>query len=195
MALSRSTIRCFLLVAVTVLALQLPRAALAQDEPTRVVNREFHLKAAFLYHFTGFVGWPDGSLGDDSIEVGVLGQDPFGTALDTIDGKVVQGRRIVVKRSNRVADLSSCAVLFIARSEEVRLPEILAEIGGRPVLTVSDIEGFARRWGVINFTSAGNRVRFEINTEAAKRARLRISSQLLRVATLVEDLPPADSRP
>lgn len=170
--------------------MHLPRTALAQDEQTRVVNREYQLKAAFLFHFTSFISWPDEALGDDSIEIGVLGQDPFGKALDALDGKVVQGRKVVVKRSRSAKDLKSCAVLFIARSEQRRLPEILSEMDHRPVLTVSEIEGFAHRWGIINFTIAENHVRIEINNEAAKRANLRISSRLLRVATVVDDLHP-----
>ena len=160
----------------------------AQDEQTRIVNREHYLKAAFLLHFTSFIGWPDGALGNDTIEVGILGQDPFGKALDTIDGKVVQGRTIVVKRSRSVKDLKSCSVLFIARSEKSRLRQIFSELGDRPVLTVSEMEDFSRKWGVINFTTAGNRVRIEINNAAAKRAHLRVSSRLLRVAKLVDDL-------
>ena len=101
---------------------------------------------------------------------------------------IVQGRRIVIKRSSDVKDLKSCAVLFIARSEKTRLRKIFDEIGRQPVLTVSEIEGFARHWGIINFTTDGNRVRFEINTQAAKRSHLRVSSRLLRVARVVDDL-------
>lgn len=194
MTLRSMTIRSLVLT-VTLVAMYLPRTALAQDEQTRVINREYRLKAAFLFHFTTFIDWPDGTLKDDSIEVGVLGQDPFGKALETIDGKVVQGRRIIVKRSRSPKDLTSCSVLFIARSEKGRLREILSELGDRPVLTVSDIENFSRKWGVINYTTAGNRVRFEINTAAAKRAHLRVSSRLLRVATVVDDLHQATDRP
>lgn len=86
-------------------------------------------------------------------------------------------------------------MLFIARSEQARLREIFSELDGRPVLTVSDIENFAHKWGIINFTTAGNRVGFEINTEAAKRAHLCVSSRLLRVARVVDDLHQVTARP
>ena len=190
----RYTINGCLALAVVLLTMNLSLTALAQDEEAQVVNREYHLKAAFLFHFTSFIGWPDGALGDEFIEVGVLGQDPFGDALDTIDGKVVQGRTIVVKRSRSTEELSSCAVLFIARSEQAQLQEIVSKVGHRPVLTVSEIKGFAHQWGVINFETVGNRVRFEINNEAAKRSRLQISSRLLKVSTIVDDLHQATAR-
>ena len=70
-----------------------------------------------------------------------------------------------------------------------------AVLSGRPIVTISEIEGFASRWGIINFTTTGNRVQFELNTEAAKRARLRISSRLLRVASVVDDLHQTADRP
>jgi hypothetical protein len=186
MFLQNTTIR-LLALAVIATVLCIPRALLAQEAETRVVNREYYLKAAFLLHFMTFTTWPDHVLGDDSIEVGILGEDPFGDALKTIEGKIVQGRRIIVKRSRNAKDLKSCAVLFISRSEKMKLREILAELDTRQVLLVSEIKGFAQRWGIINFTTVGNRTRFEINTKAAKRAQLRISSRLLRVAKVVDD--------
>ena len=183
----RHLVLAFVVLSASVLA-SAPCTTFGQEEETRVVNREYLLKAAFLFHFTTFIDWPDGVLADDRLEIGIIGQDPFGEALRTIEGKLVQGRKIVIRRSQNVKNLDSCAVMFIARSEQHRLREILAEMNGHSVLTVSDIEGFARRWGVINFTMAANRVRFEINTSAAERARLRVSSRLLRVATVVEDV-------
>ncbi|PHR85810.1 MAG: hypothetical protein COA78_38810 [Blastopirellula sp.] len=189
MTLRYTTIR-WLAFAVTVLVIFLPRTVLAQDVETRVVNREYYLKIAYLIQFASFINWPQDALDDELIEIGILGKSSFDKAAETIDGKIVQGRRIIVKRSTDVKDLKSCKVLFIARSEKARLQEILAEIDGHPVLTVSEIEGFAHRWGIINFTTAGNRVRFEINIKAAKRAHLQISSRLLRVADLVDDLHP-----
>lgn len=198
MTLRTETIRSLLLAVIVLAASMLvsaPCTAIAQDEGSRVVNREYYLKAAFLLHFTTFIEWPEGELDNNRLEIGVLGQDPFGEALQTINGKLSQGRRIVIRRSQNLEDLESCAVIFIARSEQPRLREILADMNGQPVLTVSDIEGFAGRWGVINFTTASNRVGFEINRAAAGRSGLRVSSRLLRVATIVEDLHPMEPRP
>jgi hypothetical protein len=55
------------------------------------------------------------------------------------------------------------------------------------VLTVGDSDGYAARGVIANFYLEENRVRFEINREAAVRARLGISSQLLKLARIVRE--------
>ena len=61
----------------------------------------------------------------------------------------------------------------------------MSGLDDREVLTVGEIEGFARRGGMINFYLEGNRVRFEINPAAAQRGRLKISSQLLGLGKII----------
>ena len=150
--------------------------------------REYHIKAAFLYNFAKFVEWPDQTLADTSVPigVGVLGKDPFGSALDSINGKTVRGRSLVIKRFETVQDLEFCHVLFISSSEEKHLASILESLKDRSVLTVSEAEQFTQCGGIIKLTEKGNRIRFEINLGAADRARLKISSKLLKLATIVK---------
>jgi hypothetical protein len=146
---------------------------------------EYEIKAAMLYNFAKFVEWPPAARTDAQapIVVGVLGQDPFGAVLDdTMRDKSVYGRSILVRRFRTLADLDPCHVLFISRSERKRVPEILRSLQKSSVLTVSDAERFAGLGGIIGFTLRGNRIRFEINNDAARRAGLKISSKLLRLA-------------
>ena len=119
------------------------------------------------------------------IQIGLLGQIPFPEALEVLDGKTVQGRKLVVKRLADLSAAADCQVLFIGASEKSRLSEIIAELKDRPVLTVSEVDGFAERGGMVNLVSGQNRVGMEINREAAGRARLSISSQLLKLAKVV----------
>ena len=86
--------------------------------------------------------------------------------------------------SNR---LTSCDILFISSSEKDRLPSIMAALKDLPILTVSEIEGFAQRGGMINFIIVGNKVHFEVNPDAAKQVGIHISSQLLKLARIVTD--------
>jgi hypothetical protein len=64
---------------------------------------------------------------------------------------------------------------------------MLASVRTAPVLTVGDVMGSTRNDGIINFFIRDNRVRFEINPDAAGRAGLRISSKLLQLASIVRD--------
>lgn len=158
--------------------------ASAQDES----RSEFLVKAAFLYHFAKFVEWPAGSLAADqnSITLCVLGTDPFKSALDTIEGKQVQGRTLAVETVSELTPDTRCHLVFVSTSESERLEEILFVLANHPALTVSDIDGFAQHGGVIGLVKAKDKISFEINLQAAKEAGLKLSSSLLRLAKIVE---------
>ncbi len=134
---------------------------------------EYELKAALLAKFPAFVKWP-ASRG--AVTIGILGDDPFGAGLDRV---------VKVRRSKRVEDLKTCQIVFISRSERGKLDSIIEALSGANVLTVGDSDGFARQGGVIGLVMDGDKVRFEINTAAAKRAGLTIDLQLARLAVHV----------
>ncbi len=149
---------------------------------------EYQVKAAYLYNFGRFVKWPAGVAAGkgDSFAVCVLGQDPFGSTLDsTLAGEALDGKPVVIRRIARPQDAADCRILFVSSTEEHHLKEILAAIDQASVLTVSDIPGFSRRGGIIQFIAEGDRVRFEINLASAESARLVLSSELLKVAAAV----------
>jgi hypothetical protein len=149
---------------------------------------EYEVKAAFLYNFARFVEWPrDAPGGDRTFVVTVLGRDPFGSALDdTLRGKKIDDKQVVVRRVARSEDVGRSHIVFISDSEKERLPAILKSLDAAPVLTVGDMNQFAERGGVIRFKVDQDRIRLEINVVAAQRSRLRISSQLLKLARIVE---------
>lgn len=151
-------------------------------------EREYAIKAAFLYHFFSFVDWPeaDGSGAGDTYSIAILGDDPFGRALSVLSGKTVKGRRLVVDRVQRLDDANRYQLVFISASEENRLSEVLEKIGTSSVLTVSEISDFTRRGGMINLVARRNKVLIEVNPDAAQRAGLSISSQLLKLAKIVK---------
>ena len=148
---------------------------------------EYQIKAVFLFNFAQFVEWPPKAFPDPQtpVVIGVLGEDPFGAYLDeTLRGEKTNGRPLVVQRYRRASEIKVCHVLFISRSEEGRLEQILASLKGRNVLTVADSNDFAARGGMVQFFT-DKKVRMRINLEAAKAANLKISSKLLRVAETV----------
>jgi len=152
-------------------------------------SKEYQLKAAFLFNFAQFVKWPPNSFTSDDAPfcIGILGDDPFGSALEeTIRGEAVDNHRLTVVRAQRIEDLKDCQVIFVSRSEEGHVSEILSQIDSRPVLTVSEVESFARDGGDIDFYLSGGKVRFEINPQSAQRCGLKISSQLLTLGKIIE---------
>jgi hypothetical protein len=148
---------------------------------------EYTVKAAFLYNFAKFVEWPaDAFTGPASpIVLFVYGVDPFGDALKSLKGKTANGRPIVVRYAANLGELERCHLLFVSASSMALLPKILQATKSWSVLTVGDVDGFARDGGTINLVNEGQRVVIEINTEAAQRSRLKISSKLLALAKIV----------
>ncbi len=87
-------------------------------------NREYQIKASFLYNFTKFVEWPADRFADEGtpIIICVIGKDPFGTTLeDTVAGKIVKGRHIGIRRIDNVVDLDAYHVLFVGSAARARL--------------------------------------------------------------------------
>ncbi len=160
----------------------------AFDPSSAQESKEYQLKAAFLYNFAQFVKWPADSFTnpDAPFTIGILGDDPFGSVLEeTIKGETINNHRLTVVRAQQIEGLKDCQLIFVSRSEEGHVGEILTELDSKPILTVSEVESFARNGGDINFYIADGRIRFEINPQSAQRCGLRISSQLLSLGKIV----------
>jgi hypothetical protein len=155
------------------------------------VAGEYEVKAAFLYNFTKFVEWPPTAFADEKspIQICVFGGNPFGKSLTELTGQEVAGRKLIVVRTPEMAKLEGCQILFISRSERERVSSILSEVREAPVLTVADTKGFLDDGGIVNFILEGSKVRFEISQEAADRAKIKISSKLMRLAKYVKGRP------
>ena len=149
---------------------------------------ESAVKATYLYNFSRFVQWPAdaASAKGSSFSICVLGEDPFGSVLDsTLSGESIGGKAVVARRVTKPQDALDCHVLYISASEEGRLKEILAGMDKSGTLTVSDIPQFSQRGGMIQFVLVGNKLRFEVNLANAQAAGLTLSSDLLKVAVTV----------
>jgi hypothetical protein len=157
--------------------------------PTRAATPgEYQVKAVFLYNFSRFVEWPETAFPDSKAPfvVGVFGFDPFGADLDeAVRGESVRGHPLVVRRVRNAAEAADCQIVFIHHSERDRLPELLAAVDKRSILTVSDLEGAAKLGVMIRFVTQSGRIRMSINPDAARAAQLTISSNLLRSAEIV----------
>lgn len=151
-------------------------------------SREYEIKAAYLLKFINYVDWAEQSLPPvgGTITIGLVGENPFGDALAEVNGQTVKGRILAVKEVSSIAEIKGCQIIFIGPSESRRFGQILDSLRDSKILTVSEIDGFAEQGGVINFISERNKVRFEINPEAARSKGMTISSELLKLAKVVK---------
>jgi hypothetical protein len=150
---------------------------------------EYQVKAAFLYNFVKFVEWPDDKNAPTGrvINICILGEDPFGNAFDFIKDETIENRRLVIKRFKTLQHIENCHVLFISRSEQEYLGQILTTVKGLNILTVGDTEGFAQKGVIINFYIEESRVRFEININSLKLSGWRISSKVMHLARIIQE--------
>jgi hypothetical protein len=150
---------------------------------------EYRVKAAFLFNFAKFVEWPPQAFKSSSapVVIGVLGKNPFGSALvEAVAGKTLGGRAFEVREVADAQQAASCQIVFISSSERKRLGTLFTQIGNSAVLTVGETNNFAVDGGMINFKIVGESVRLQINVEAARKQKLRISAKLLSLAEIVE---------
>jgi hypothetical protein len=153
---------------------------------------EYAVKAAFLYHFVQLVSWPQADAGASPIVLAVVGRDPFGDLLEsTVVGRSVRGRPLRVVRAASVADLpAEPDLVFLGAASVQEAERALSALRSRPVLTVGELPGLARRGAMVEFRlTADDRVSFDINLAEVERARLKMSSQLLRIARVVGPRP------
>jgi hypothetical protein len=148
-------------------------------------DEEYRVKAAFLFHFAQLVDWPDETLSgnDNSLSLCTLGEDPFrGTLEDTVAGKAIGSRTIRVRHVAKPQDLRLCQIIFLSKAQARNTATLVADLHNAPILTVGETAGFLEEGGMISFLLEANKVRFEINLNAADSAKLKIGSRLLILA-------------
>ncbi|MDB5211909.1 MAG: YfiR family protein [Sediminibacterium sp.] len=151
-------------------------------------SKEYRVKAVFLFNFTQFVEWPSAAFSNPTAPfvIGILGDDPFGSSIDeTIQNEKVGGHPLIVQRYHDLRDLKSCHILFINGSDPEKVRENLLVVN-RYTLTVSDADNFMRAGGIIRLITENNKIRLQVNPEAARGAELFISSKLLRVSEIFD---------
>jgi hypothetical protein len=172
-----------------VLAYSIPGRCLAEDER----SREYQIKAACIYNFVQFVNWPDDAFSDprQPIVLGVYGpDDPFqGTLEQIVKDKQVNGRHLEVRHPARIEDLHTAQLVFVPQAESAATTPIRDKLAGAPVLMVGESDDFLTAGGMIRFFLEQNKMRFEVNVEAAEQARLRISAKLLKLARIFKRNP------
>lgn len=147
---------------------------------------EAAIKAAFVYNFAKFIDWPAETVAiATNVKICIAGVDgELAGTMAALEGKAMQARTVSVKREIKLDDLGGCHILLVGAGAR-SLAE--ASRGKAGLLTVSDVKGFAGAGGVIELFAEDGKIRFEINTRAAQRAGLRISSQLLKLARVTPE--------
>ena len=149
---------------------------------------EYQIKAGFIFNLVQFTDWPDQSLAKTAeIRVCTLGTDPFDAAFQALNGKVAKGKPIAITHLEQIEDIEGCHVLFIGASKRKQISRILKYVKNAPILTVSEVENFPESGGMVNLLLERNKTVLEINNAAVHKNKLKISSQVLKLARLVTE--------
>jgi hypothetical protein len=149
------------------------------------LSLEAQVKAVFLFNFAQFTEWPRDTFEnqDSPIVIGIFGADPFGEFLDqTVQNERVHGRPIRVERYRSLAQVKNWHMVYVGSADSERVEQVLGSIKYKPILTVSEIEIAPNQAIIIRFVIKKGKVRFIINAQAARNARLALSSKLLHAA-------------
>jgi hypothetical protein len=154
----------------------------------QVSDREYQIKAAFLFNFTQFVEWPDNFFptAQSPAIIGILGTDPFGNYLkDMITGESIDHHPLVIKHFSSIEEVTNCNILFINVTNKKNIQDIIEKLKGKGILTVSDANRFSKLGGMIQLSTKDDKVDIEINLEAIKEENLTVSSKLLKLSQIV----------
>lgn len=153
-------------------------------------HSEYIMKAVFFEKFSRFIEWPaDMSNPNEPFVVTVLGDNPFNNILEDIYAtQKIKNRKVIVNYVNKLGNVKSTHILFIANSEKAHLTEILSYTKDKPILTISDTDGFAKQGVLINYYIEENKIRFEINETAVKKSGLYISFRLMQTGKVINPI-------
>ena len=141
---------------------------------------EYELKAALLFKFAQFTDWPAVPLGEFGLCV--LGKDPFGQALASLEGKTLKDVKVVVKQLVSVKDAKPCQVLFLNPANHSQIALWQESLKGQPILTISDDSSAWDAGVMIALTAEPNRIAFSINASAARQVGMKFRAQMLQLA-------------
>lgn len=162
--------------------------------PSKAQYSATQMKIALIVHFIEHTTFPPEAFKSpkEMIQIGILGDDPFGDELESFLAHYrINGRGLRVRRKKNASDLWGCQVIYISKSEQNKLTDILDYFRRYPTLTIGDnLKGFIEQCGIINFVTVNNKpYRFELNIEAAQKSNIGLNVGLYRMAKRIVACP------
>ncbi len=174
-----------LILSLCILCLWRPVFAQSSQSP------EYLLKSVFLEKITRFTDWPENSEWSDISKpfvISIIGKNPFNGILKHMSqSRKIKNRKVEIRYISSTKEISPSHILFISASKKDQMPAILLALRNKPILTVSEVKGFAEKGGHINFyiTKKGT-LHFEINEAMVRASGLRMHLLLIEIAKIVK---------
>lgn len=147
---------------------------------------EYRLKVAFIYNFTKFIEWNEYMYGEEFV-IGVIGSSPiYEPLLEIAQTKTINGKKIRVTKFDIPEEIHACHILFISKETSVPLKDILTKTNVKGMLIIGEQSQYAAQGVCINFVVIDDKLKFEANEKAINAVGLTASSQLLKLAILID---------
>ncbi|HET6228341.1 MAG TPA: YfiR family protein [Bacteroidia bacterium] len=146
---------------------------------------ELNLKAAFIYNFTRFIEWDDDIFPNEFV-IGIIGNSNIDEPLEEIAQSHKAGnKKIKIKRFYSLDEIEKCNILFISKNVKISLDDVLLKPDLKKTLIIGEKESYAQLGAGINFVIIDKKLKFEVNKKSLNEAGLKVSSQLLKLAIIV----------
>ena len=152
---------------------------------TAFSQAEYKVYSALMYHVMKNTQWPSGKA-TSSIVVGVFGSSTMTTNMKALAAsKTINGKKIIVKEIGSSGDAAKCNVVFLSRTKNNQLSSLSSTAKSNAILLVTEVSGAAKKGAVINLSLASGKPVIELNESRASLNKLRITSELKKLAKLV----------
>ncbi len=140
----------------------------------------------FIYHFTKYIKWPS-NMQSGNFVIGVIGGDDIASELESLaSSKKVGSRSIKIEKFSSAADMGSCHIVFVGNGKSSQMASVVSKAKSNSTLVVTESAGATEKGSVINFIPKDGKVRFELSLASAKSHGLVVSSDLSRLAIVVD---------
>ncbi len=163
---------------------------IVQSNAYAAAREEYAVKAAFVLNFIIFTEWPEetADVSKDEIVLCVVGGDNLPNPFKALNGKKVRQKLLRVVHAPVDTNLPECQVIFYRENVDTQnLVRTLKAVRSKPVLTIGEKKNVTKLGGAIHFFKDSGKLRFAINLEIVSEQKLKMSSRLLQIATLIDD--------
>jgi len=148
-------------------------------------GQDYKFERTFIYNFTKYIQWPPSQQSGDFV-IGVYGESPIYAQLELMaQSRTAGSQKFKIKKLSSVNEIKGLHMLFVPKAKNGEFDSILGKIGGNSTLVITEGDGMAGKGSCINFIYIDGKPRFELNKGAADKSKLKVSSELMRLAILI----------
>lgn len=145
------------------------------------------MHAMFIYHFTKYINWPEAE-GNTEFVIGIIGQTPLKEELQQIiKSKSINNKKVQVRQIQENSDdLKTCQIVFVPENESKAIKSVVTQTEKSPTLVITEKSGMIQKGASINFLVLNEKLRFEISKTHIIAHNLKVSNELLKLASDVQ---------